>query len=84
MDREWLEARITSIKAMIEAYEGASLALATGGVQQYTLDTGQTKESVTRLDLEWINAAIDRLYNQLATIEARLYGNGVHTGRPAW
>lgn len=84
MDSDFITARITKIKETIEAYEDAALALAAGGIQSYKLDTGQTNETVTRLDLEWINATIDGLYNRLATLEARLYGSGTHTGRPAW
>lgn len=84
MDNAWLLARIAAIKTIIEAYEDAALALAQGGVQSYKLDTGQTVETVTRLDLEWINASLDGFYNKLVTLEARLTGNGVHHGRPAW
>lgn len=84
MDQAFLEERITVTKALIVAYEDAATALATGGVQSYRLDTGQSTTSVTKLDLEWINSTLDGLYNRLATMQARLNGSGVHTARPAW
>lgn len=84
MNRTYLAERINVTKALIEAYEGAVLALgATGGVQSYTLDTGQSKQTVTRADMASLNAILDSLYNRLATMEARLYGGSV-TVRPAW
>lgn len=84
MDRAFIQARIDATKAEIIAYEDAALALATGGVQSYTLDTGQTRQTVTRLDLSSIQRTIDSLYNRCATLEARLNGSGTVTARPAW
>ena len=83
MDTAFIQARITATKAQIEAYEAASLALAGGGVQSYKLDTGQTIQQVTKLDLEWIMPTIDTLYNRCATLEARLNGASV-MAIPAW
>jgi hypothetical protein len=80
----FLQERITSIKARIVAYEDASAALAGGGVQSYTLDTGQTRQTVTKFDLADIEKTIASLYNQLVTLEARCTGNGVVVTRPSW
>jgi len=84
MNKAFVQARIDATKLAIVAYEDANLALATGGVQSYTLDTGQSKQSVTKLDIEWINRQIDTLYNRLCTLEARLNGGNVVIARPAW
>lgn len=84
MDSAFLLARITATKAAIVAYEDALLALsAANGVQSYTLDTGQDRQTVTRADIGSLNRAVDSLYNRLATLEARLYG-GSTQARPAW
>lgn len=84
MDREFLAARIVVTKGLIVAYEDAVLALsAAGGVQSYTLDTGQSKQTVTRTDLSQLNTMLDSLYNRLATMEARLNGAAL-TVRPCW
>ena len=84
MDREFIQARIDATKAQIIVYEDAALALGTGGVMSYTLDTGQSRQTVTRLDLSSIQRTIDSLYNRCATLEARLNGSGTVTARPAW
>lgn len=83
MDRAFLQDRITATKAQIVAFEDAALALGTGGIQSYTLDTGQSRQTVTKLDLEWIQRTIDSLYNRCATLEARLNGGSVVVS-PAW
>jgi hypothetical protein len=84
MDRAYLQGRITATKALIEAYETAVTELGVaGGVQSYTLDTGQSRQTVTRADIPALNRMIDSLYNRLATLQARLYG-GTVTARPAW
>jgi len=84
MDRTFLADRITAIKAAIIAYEDAIIALGTAGVQSYTLDTGQTRQTVTRLEVSSLQRTVDRLYNTLATLEARLTGCGTVHARPAW
>lgn len=83
MDRTFIQGRIDATKLQIVAYEDAALALA-GGVQSYTLDTGQSRQTVTKLDLDAIQKTIESLYNRCATLEARLNGSGTVTARPAW
>lgn len=75
-------ARLVAAKAALEAYEAAELALATGGVQSYQLDTGQTSQKVTKFDLPGIQRTIPALMNRVATLEARVSGCGRHTGAP--
>ena len=84
MDRTFIQARITATKAQIVAYEEAILALTTGGMISYTIDTGQTKNTVTKLDIDKLNAALGGLYNRCATLEARLTGGGTIVSRPGW
>lgn len=84
MDRAFIQDRITATKALIVAYEDAVTALGNqGGVQSYTLDTGQSRQTVTRSDIPALNRMLDSLYNRLCTLEARLNGGAV-TARPAW
>ncbi len=83
MDRTFIQGRIDATKVQIVAYEDAAAALATG-VQSYTLDTGQSRQTVTKLDIGALQRAIDSLYNRCATLEARLNGSGTVTARPAW
>ena len=85
MDRTFLSARIDAVKLQIVEHEGALLAFAQNGLlQSYTLDTGQSRQTVTRSDLATINRQLDVLYNRLATLTARLTGEGVTQVGPAW
>ena len=81
MDRSFITNRINATKRQIIAYEAAAEALAVNGVQSYMLDTGQTVQKVTRLDLPAMQKTIDGLYNRCSTLQARLVG-GVVTVRP--
>ncbi|MEQ9078635.1 MAG: hypothetical protein RLP09_32515 [Sandaracinaceae bacterium] len=77
VDREWLDARIERTKAMIVAHENAIEALS-GGAQMYQLDTGQTRQMVTRAQLSQLQRALDSLENRLSTLYARRNGAGLH------
>jgi hypothetical protein len=82
MDKAFLQTRIDKTKLLIIAYEDAALALL-GGVESYSLDTSQSKQTVTQIDALKINQMIDSLYNRLVTLQARLNGGGV-TVVPGW
>lgn len=84
MDAAFIQARIDATKLQIVEAENASLAIATGSIESYDLDTGQTRQKVIKLDIQNINNVIDSLYNRCATLEARLNGSGVTTVRPSW
>lgn len=81
MDREFLEARITATKAAIIALETAIDTLA-AGAQSFTLDTGQTREVVTKAQLGELNRTLDATYNRLAVLEQRLNGGSTGIARP--
>lgn len=84
MDAAFIQDRITATKAQIIAYEDAALALGTGGIQSYKLDTGQSVQTVTKLDLEWMQKTLDSLYNRCVMLETRLNGGGTIIGKPQW
>ena len=84
-DRTFIEARLTSTRALIIAYEDAVIALLNTGVQSYTLNTSQSVQTVTKFDLNNLNQTIDALYNRCATLEARLGGGaGTILSNPDW
>lgn len=83
-DYQFLTARIAATEAAIEQYEGAVAGLVSGSIQQYSIDTGQSRQSVTKTDVNILNRAIDGLYNRRATLIARRDGCGVVTTRPCW
>ena len=84
MDDTTLKASIAKTKAIIAATEDAVLALTVGGVQSYNLNTGQTNQTVTKVNLPGLNKSLDELYNRCATMETRLNGSGNGIGGPAW
>ena len=82
---DFLTESITKTKLVITAYEDAILALAgAGAIESYTLDTGQSRQTVTRADVSSINRIINSLMNRCATLQARLNGSGSGIGRPGW
>lgn len=84
MDAAFIQDRIASTKKQIVAYEDAATALGVDGVQSYSLDTGQSVQKVTKLELPMIQKTIDSLYNRCATLETRLNGGGTVIGKPQW
>jgi len=80
----FLEDRIQVTEELIVIYEEAMIALGTHGVQEYWIDTGQTRTKVTKFDLPGLNRTLDTLYNRQATLCARLTGGGRVRVRPSW
>ena len=84
MSHEFWQERLEATKAQIILYEDAIMQLSTGAVQSYSLNTGQTTQSVTRFDLNRLQVTLDVLLNRLATLEARLNGCSTINAGPAW
>lgn len=72
---EYLDARIARTEALIAKIEDAIDALSTGA-QMYQLDTGQTRQLVTKANLASLGIELDRLENRRATLLARKCGAG--------
>lgn len=83
-DLAWIDARIEATKTLIVAYEGALLAFADHNTQSYQLDTGQTRQLVTRAQLGSIELTLKRLESRLATLQARRGGSAQFNMRPSW
>ena len=77
-DSAFLQQRLTACEAAITAYETALAAFAVGGVQSYTMDTGQTRQTVTKANLTEIRRMRAELMNERAILRAQL-GRGGHT-----
>lgn len=72
------------LKGLIPAYDEALLALASGGAQTYQLDTGQSRQLVSKLNLTQLRQTREALVNELATIQARLGCGGSTHVVPNW
>ena len=81
---DFLAQQLPVLEAQITAYQNAITALATGGIQSYTLNTGQTVQAVTRLDLDKLQATLDALLNRYTMLSARCNGGAVTVATPAW
>lgn len=80
----WLQARLTATQAQIEAYEDAIAALGASGaaVLSYSIDTGQTRQQVTRANLSDLQETLDRLYCRYEALYNRLNGGASIIMRP--
>lgn len=83
-DAAFWQARLDKTVVLIGIYEDAIDAIGIGGAVSYTLDTGQSKQTVTKFDLVKLNETLDSLNNRYATIQARLNGCGVTINGPAF
>lgn len=72
-DSEWIRTRIRRTETLIEAHEDAIAALV-GGAQAYHLDTGQTRQTVTKAQLSQLKNTLEMLENRRSTLRARLCG----------
>jgi hypothetical protein len=79
----WIQSRIDKTKTTIESIEDAILALSTGSHQSYTIDTGQTRQSVTKKDISRLNVELDKLYSRLDYLDIKLNGSGTTLVRSA-
>jgi len=80
---EYLEARRAAKLAQITACDAAILAVMSGA-QSYSLDTGQTRQSVTKTTLGELRRMLQQLEADLQDLDDRIEGTGQTTiGRPA-
>lgn len=81
-DAAWDAARIAATKAMIIATENAILALSSGA-QSYQLDTGQSRQLVTKANIASLRLNLLELESRLDVYRKRLCGVA-HQVRPGW
>lgn len=79
----WLDARIAKTKELIVLYEDAITQVGTGGIQQYSLDTGQTRQMVTKANLATTRIVLESLENRLVSLQARRFGGSMYV-RPGF
>ena len=82
-DRAYYEERIVAKKALILKLEAAIDSISTGA-QSYSIDTGQTRQVVTRANLSETRNMIARLESDISTLQQRIYGCGRFQVRPGW
>lgn len=80
-----LDALIAETKAAVLAYNAGILALSSG-TKMYQLDTGQTRQMVTRANLSDMRRTLDYLEERLGKLVAQRNNcrGGSFTARPGW
>lgn len=84
MDQEFLKQRIVKVKEQILLLDDAISSIITGAVESYTLDTGETRQTVTRANLATYQRQQAELENRLATLQQRLDGRNTTNMGAAW
>ena len=84
-----IQQKVADLEALIGAYDDASLQLATDQIESYSFDSGETRQTVKKFDIEKLNNVIDALYNQLTMLCGRYPdctggSSGAVIARPAW
>lgn len=79
----FLSDQLAVIEASIVAHQAAAAELASGGIQSYTFNSGQTQQTVTYAQIDALNRVIDELYNRYTVLAARVNGATV-IARPCW
>lgn len=82
-DRAFWQARLARKKQQLAAYDDAITAIA-GGAQSYSLDTGQTRQVVTKANLTEMRNVVAQLESDISTLQMRLNGCGRFQVRPGW
>lgn len=67
---------LKNLKILLIKYNQAISALLEGGVAEYTLETGQSRQTVKRTDLNMLYSARSRIMGEIATLESRLKVGG--------
>lgn len=83
-DREFWQGRLDQKKALLLLYDAAIDALVVQEMESYTLDTGQTRTTVTKLNVPKMQEMVENLENQIAVLQTRITGCGTTTVRPCW
>ncbi len=84
VDVEWIQARIDATKLAIVAYEEAIFQVGTNNVANYSIDTGQTRQSVTKQNLGSIRLQLQALEDRLQYYQNKLCGGAVIQIRPGF
>lgn len=78
----WAE-RLEKAKQQLTALDEAISALESGA-QSYTLDTGQSRQTVTRHQIGDLYRRQEKLLEQIASLESRCSGGGAFVARPGF
>ncbi len=84
MNASETQTQLTNAAAQLVQLEAAIAAILDPTVRSYSIDTGQTVQTLRRHDLPDLYKSLAALENRIATLSARLSGGGVTLGVPTW
>lgn len=79
-EEEFLDETIEGVEAAIKATTKAIAAIS-AGAQTYTLDTGQTRQTVTKADITSLRNNLNSLLNTRRMLLQERDGGGAFNGR---
>lgn len=79
-----LQQEIADLQAAIASARATRLAILTGAVAQYSLQTGQTQQSVTKMSPASLWTQIQSMQNELQRLQNQLCGGASFYGRPGY
>jgi len=87
--KQYWEVQLRNKKVYAQKVEQAVMALTTSlkdgnGIQSYTIDTGQDKQTVTRADLSSLRSVLYNLQKEIAAMEMQLYNNAPRIIQPGY
>jgi len=84
MDCTKIAELIATAWEQIDAINAAILALSSGTVKEYMLDTGQSRQRVEKKDLHTLRRDVEGLLSYIQSLEALCYGTGNIHVAPGW
>jgi hypothetical protein len=84
VDVEWIQARIDATKLAIVSVETAILTLSTSNMASYSLDSGQTRQTVTRNQVGSLRLLLPQLEDRLQYLQNKLCGGAALNIRPGF
>lgn len=84
LSKNFIQSRVSFYENLIAIYENAMLALSNPDVEEYMIDTGQTKQRVKRANINDVQKTLDNIYNQYSMWCNRLNSGGTTIVVPEW
>lgn len=81
---DFLQSQIDAAKESLAAAITAEASIITGQIESYTMDTGQSRTVVNKLNISSLRVHIDSLLNRISILDSRLTGSGTIIARPGW
>lgn len=76
--------QIANLQALVTAHMASSLEAANAGIQSYTVDSGQDRNTAVRYSVAEVQRTVARIMDQIEMFEARLSGSNIVRVEPGF